>query len=55
MPINNVVWTEWVKYTEQLKLEASDMDKNGLKDKILESMGPMSDEQKNIPKGYEGR
>ena len=48
MPLNNIIWTEWVKYTEQLKLDASNMDKNELKEKILESMGPMSDEQKKV-------
>ena len=48
MPLNNIVWTEWVKYTEQLKFDASNMYKNQLKEKILESMGPMSDEQKKV-------
>lgn len=46
MPLNNVIWTEWVKYTEQLKLEVAEMDKDTLKDKILQSMGPITDEQR---------
>ena len=48
MPLNTVIWTEWVKYTQQLKYDASNMDKNELKEKILESIGPMTEAQKKV-------
>ena len=43
---NNAVWTEWVKYTEQIRADADEMSKEELLEKLLSYEEIYSEKQK---------